>query len=186
MSAIAWRSWPTMNRPTAKLSCDGFGLKAKRLLLPLDLAKCPLEIFPLANGFTKPFEGEIVLLHVLEQRTISMQNGANDTIIRQAERHLERIGRDYLRPTVGTILRVRIGTPHEEILREATVTNADLLLLPTFAPSLWEKWTGRECGATARNLVGNAPCRIFVVDMQEHFNCFRRWQKEEACDRCQA
>ena len=180
MPATAWRSWPTMNRRTAKLSYDSFGIKANRLLLPLDLAKCPLELFPRANGFAKPFEREIVLLHVLERRTNAMPGGFNDMTIRQAERQLERIGRDYLRPTVGTVFRVLTGTPHEEILREATAANADLLLSPTFAPSLWEKWTGRECGLTARNLVGNAPCRIFVVDMQKHFNCFRHWAREEA------
>jgi nucleotide-binding universal stress UspA family protein len=169
-----------MNRATAKLSCDSFGLKANRLLLPLDLAKCPLEIFPLANGFTKPFEGEIILLHVLEPGTNAKQGGANDTSSRHAERHLERIRRDFLIPTVEATIRVRIGIPHEEILREATATNADLILLPTFAPSLWEKWAGLDCRATARNLIVDTPCRVFVVDVQNHFNCFRRWAREEA------
>jgi len=175
-----------MNAPFLKLSCDAFGVKADRLLLPIDLAKCPPEIFPLANGFVRQFGGEIVLLHVLESRMNTAQVGGSDIDARRAKRHLERLGRDYLRPTLNADFRVRIGIPHETILAEAAATNADLILLSVFAPPIWRRWVGFSHGETARNLVAGAPCRVFAVNVRTHFNCFRRWTRKEFYRQCAA
>jgi len=48
--------------------CEGLGMTVEKLLLPIDLARRPLEMFPLANRNTKPAENEIVFLHVLDRR----------------------------------------------------------------------------------------------------------------------
>ena len=174
----------TMSAPLSKLSCDNLGMKVNRLLLPIDLAKCPLEIFAVANGFTKPFGGEVVLLHVIDPQS-DAGRGAIDAIDRdQAARHLERLGRDHLRPTVEATCRVRSGIPHEEIIAEATATNANLILLPTFAPSIWRRWAGLAYGKTTRSLVIGAPCNVLVVDVRTRFNCFRRWARKESFRPC--
>jgi nucleotide-binding universal stress UspA family protein len=167
-----------MSAPFTRLACADFGIMADRLLLPVDLEKCPLEAFPLANGFSRPFGGEIVLLHVLEHRTNAMQVGGRDVELRRAKRHLERLGREHLRPTVDASFRVRVGIPHEEILAEATASGVELILLPVFAPSFLEKLLRSSCGETARNLVVGTVCRVFVFDVRERFNCLRRWADE--------
>ena len=182
--AIAWRFQLTMNVPKLKLSCEHFGIKARCLLLPIDLAKCPLEIFQLANGFTKPFDGEVVLLHVLDGRKHAMLSEPAELDRRRAKRHLERLGRDYLNPTIEASFRVRVGIPHEEILAEATETNVDLILFPTFDPSIWRRLAGLICGETVRNLVAGARCRVFVVDVRTRFNCFRQWSDEQEINPC--
>jgi nucleotide-binding universal stress UspA family protein len=168
-----------MNVPKLKLSCEHFGIKARCLLLPVDLAKCPLEIFQLANGFTKPFDGEIVLLHVLDGRKHAMRSEPAELDRHRATRHLERLGRDFLSPTIEASFRVRVGIPHDEILAEATATNADFILIPTFVPSIWRILAGVIHGETVRNLVGKASCRIFVVEVQTRFNCFRQWSDDQ-------
>ena len=173
-----------MKMPRAKLSLELLGIKSNRLLLPIDLTKCPLEIFQLANGFTKPFDGEIVLLHVLDQRKNRMQDGLAEIHLRRARRHLERLAHYYLNPTVEASVRVRVGIPHEEILAEATAADTDLILFPTFIPSIWRRLAGIIPGETVRNLVAGARCRVFVVDVHTRFNCFRRWAKEEALGQC--
>ncbi len=182
--ATVWRLLLNMNVPKLKLSCEHLGIKANRLLLPIDLAKCPLEIFQLANGFTKPFDGEIVLLYVLDQRKNARRSELAEIDLRRAKRHLERLGHLYLSPKVQASFRVRVGIPHEEILAEATETSVDLILFPTFNPSIWRKLAGIICGETLRNLVACARCRVFVIDVQTRFNCFRRWAKEEAFGQC--
>ncbi len=139
-----------------------------------------MEIFPLANGFAKPFIGEIVLLHVLDRRPNAAQWRGQELDLRRAKRHLERIGSEYLLPTVEASFRVRVGVPHEEIIAEAVATNVDLILLPTFIPSVWRRLVGANSGATARELVAGATCRIFVVDVRTRFNCFRHWTGEVA------
>jgi len=173
-----------MQTPRPKLSFDRLGIKADRLLLPIDLAKCPQEIFPVANGFTKPFHGEVVLLHVLDRRKNGRSRDFGEVELHRAVRHLERIGRGYLVPTVEASFRVRMGIPHEEIRAEAAATNADLILLPAFAPAIWRRLTGFIYGETVRNLVVGAPCRVFVADVRTRFNCFRYWAREEACTPC--
>lgn len=170
-----------MARP--RLTIDRLGLTANRLLLPIDLAKCPLEILPVANGFTRPFDGEIRLLHVFDRRRYGGGRGSGPGELQRAEQHLARIGRHFLSPTIEVSFRVRVGIPAEEIRAEAAAGNVDLILLPVFRLSLWRRLTGGGSGATARQLVVGAPCRVFVVDVRTRLNCFRRWAKEESCDR---
>jgi nucleotide-binding universal stress UspA family protein len=162
-----------MNIPGSKLSYNAFGLKADRLLLPIDLARCPMEILPLANELAKPFDGKITLLYVFDRRRIS----AMDCEIRQAERMLRRVGQ-HLKATVEASFRVRAGVPHEEILAEASVTQADLILLPTFAPSFWKRIIGSNGSETARSVVTGSSTRLFVVDVRTPFNCLKHWLGE--------
>jgi nucleotide-binding universal stress UspA family protein len=170
-----------MNTALSKLSFSNFGMAAGRLLLPIDLKKCPFEVFPLANGFARPFDGEIVLLHVIDSASESSGRQL-DT----ARRHLEHIARDFLRSSVEVRFRVRTGLPHEEIFIEASETKADLILLPVFAPSLWKRLVGAGSRSTARNIIGGAPCRVFVVDVRTRFNCLRRWNADAPSRRCAA
>jgi nucleotide-binding universal stress UspA family protein len=148
-------------------------MTADRLLLPIDLRKCPFEIFPVANGFARKFDGEIVLLHVIDSP--SEFDGREREA---AQRHLEHIARDFLRSSVDVRPRVRTGLPHEEIFGEASETKADLILLPVYSPSIWKRLVGSSSRSTARNIVGGAPCRVFVVDVRTRFNCLRRWSAD--------
>jgi nucleotide-binding universal stress UspA family protein len=158
-------------------------MTADRLLLPIDLAKCPMEIFPLANGFAKPFEGRIILLHVLDRRLGCRRPFAEDVDIRQAEQQLVRIGQ-YLSPSVEACFRVRIGVPHEEILAEASGARADLIILPVFKPSFWKRVVGGSaCGETARNVVAGSPTGVFVVDVRARSNLLPRRTPLESSNR---
>jgi nucleotide-binding universal stress UspA family protein len=164
-----------MSTPPSKLSFRDFGFSVERLLLPIDLRKCPLDVFPFANGFSKPFGGEVILLYVLEPLSPDAE------LMRDTARlHLEHIARDFLRASVEARARVRLGLPHEEIFAEATEARADLILLPVHAPSIWRRLAGSGYGSTARNIVGGAPCGVFVVDAQTRFNCLRRWGAKAA------
>jgi nucleotide-binding universal stress UspA family protein len=164
-----------MSAPVSRLPSEGFGAGANRLLLPIDLAKCPPEIFPLAKGFARPHGGEIELLYVLDLQSNAGQRGASEADRNRAERHLERIGRYFLWPAVKACFRVRAGIPHEEIFAEATAARADLILLPVHTLSIWRRLVGSGHGETSRRLVAGASCGVFVVDVRMCFNCFRHW-----------
>lgn len=170
-----------MNTPPSRLSCSSFGVAAERLLLPIDLERCPFEIFQLANGLAKPFGGEVILLHVLDPRA-----AAGGTAGDMARRHLENISRDFMRSSVEARHRVRTGIPHEEIFAEAAATGADMILLPVHPPSIWKKIVGSGYGSTARKVVAGAPCRVYVVTVRTRFNCMRRWGAENSPNRCPA
>ena len=128
----------------------------------------------------------MVLLHVLDRRLDADHHKADEDERGNAERHLRRIGRDYLPATIEARFHVRIGIPHEEIIAEAASTGANLILLPVFAPSIWRRLDRSGYGETVRTLVGRAPCGVFVVDARTRFNCLRRWALERSSDRCAA
>jgi nucleotide-binding universal stress UspA family protein len=156
-------------------------MEVGRLLLPIDLRRCPLEVFPLANGFTKPFGGEVVLLHVLDRRS-----DAAGAAREKAHLHLEHIARDFMRSSVEVRPRVRTGLPHEEIFAEAAEAKADLILLPVYAPSIWRRIVGPGFGSTARNVVSGASCGVFVVNVRTPFNCLRHWGAQGSPRQCAA
>jgi nucleotide-binding universal stress UspA family protein len=156
-------------------------MEVGRLLLPIDLRRCPFEVFPLANGFAKPFGGEVILLNVLDPGADA--DGSTRT---RAHLHLEHLARDFMRSSVEVRSRVRSGLPHEEIFAEAAEAKADLILLPVYAPSLWRMLVGPGFGATARNVVSGASCGVFVVNVRTRFNCLRRWSVREPERHCAA
>jgi nucleotide-binding universal stress UspA family protein len=156
-------------------------MEVGRLLLPIDLRRCPLEVFPLANGFAKPFGGEVILLNVLDPR--SDEEGK---VRERAHQHLEHLARDFMRSSVEVRPRVRAGLPHEEIFAEAVEAKAELILLPVYAPSLWRRLVGPGFGSTARNIVSGACCGVFVVNVRTRFNCLRRWGAQASPRQCAA
>ena len=165
----------------SRTSLDAFGVDAERVLLPLDLAKCPLEALALANGFTRRFGAEITLLYVLG----GAREAGETTVAAGAERiHAEaclgRLVDLHLRSTVSGVPRVRVGDPAEEIIAEAEAARPDLLILPTFSPPLWKTLLARPCGRTASRVISRAPCRAFVCEVQGRLNCLRRWRDLEA------
>jgi nucleotide-binding universal stress UspA family protein len=167
-----------MNVPESKLRYNAFGLKSERLLLPIDIAKCPMEVLPLANELAKPFDGTITLLHVYDRR----RSSAMDCDIRQAERILRRVGQQ-LKATVEASFRVRVGIPHEEILAEALAIQADLILLPAFAPTIWKRIVRSSGSETTRNVITGSATRVFVIDVRSPFNCLKHWLGESATDK---
>lgn len=163
----AWLLAHTDEAAPQQRAVNSLGMTSGRLLLPIDLARCPPEIFPLATGLTRPVNGEIVLLHVLDRHARRRIDGG------QAERHLRRIGRDYLHVFAQLCYRVRSGIPHEEIAAEAEEQDADMILLPVFAPSIWRRIAGSGYGATVRNLVSSASREILVMDVRQRIDCLR-------------
>jgi nucleotide-binding universal stress UspA family protein len=156
-------------------------MEVGRLLLPIDLRRCPLEVFPLASGFAKPFGGEVVLLHVLDPRSAESSR-ARET----AHVHLEHLGRDFMRSSIEVRPRVRAGIAHEEIFAEAVESKAELILLPVYAPSIWRRLVGPGFGSTARNVVSGASCGVFVVNVRTRFNCLRQWGAQASPRHCAA
>jgi hypothetical protein len=80
-----------------------------------------------------------------------------------------------LRPDIATNIRVRFGKPAEEILAEAATGNADLIVLPSYPPSLWSRLLAPILPRVVEQVIRKAPCRVFLASPQDRFDCEDVW-----------
>ena len=112
---------------------------AKRILVPLDHTPPPHELLDLVHGAARGSGAVVRLMHVapVPERLI----GADGHIIAYADQEVARLeaeGLDRLHPValhffgcVPVESVIRFGDPVTEIIREADLFEADLIMLPT-------------------------------------------------------
>ncbi len=148
-----------------------FHFQANRLLLPIDITKCPLGVVALANQLTKRHGAEVILLYVVEYNTSVAQCLRLYKFRReQAKVCLRKIGDQFLKKTITGVYRVRFGCPSDEIIAQAVESGVDLLLLPVFPPTFWNVLVQKQPCRTSRELTVRAPCRIFAYEAHSKIN----------------
>jgi nucleotide-binding universal stress UspA family protein len=150
-------------------------MKPERILLPLDIRKCPLEVFSVVNDLAKQSGVTVTLLHVVSLNIAAPEKGIYEQLGREAHWHLERLARGCLRPGVTTITRVRFGKPAEEILAEAADGNVDLIVLASGLPSFWSRLFARLVPRVVERVIREASCGVFLTTVKKWFNCESIW-----------
>jgi nucleotide-binding universal stress UspA family protein len=157
-------------------------MKSERILLPVDVARCPLEVFELVNGLAKRPEVTIILLHVVSLNILAPENRVYEELGQEAQWYLENLANKHIPPMASTIAHVRVGNPAEEILAEAKAESVDLIILPTYGPSFWNRlkglWTNvciPSVSTLAERVIREATCGVFVVLAKTRLNCERAW-----------
>jgi nucleotide-binding universal stress UspA family protein len=158
-------------------------MKPKRILVPIDIARCPLEVFTRVNAFAGRPGVTVILLHVVTVKIAEADNRLFEELGREAGWHLERLARKHVHPDASTLIHVRIGKPADEILAEAKAENVDLIILPTFGGSLWKRgasfWKRLVApifpGMIVEKLARNAPCALLIMHAESRFNCEQSW-----------
>jgi|SRR5208282_262617 len=154
----------------------------ERILLPVDVAKCPLEVFELVNGFAKRPEVRVILLHVVNLNIAAPENRVYEELAQEALSYLERLADKYIHPIASTVAHVRTGRPAEEILAEAKAESVDLIIMPTSGPSFWSRLMGLCRRASnpivsplAEKIIREAACDVVLVATKTHMNCEKAW-----------
>jgi nucleotide-binding universal stress UspA family protein len=157
-------------------------MKPERILLPVDVTRCPLEVFDLVNGFAKRPEVTVILLHVVNLNILAPENRVYEELGQEAQWYLESLANKHIPPMASTITHVRVGNPAEEILAEAKAESVDLIILPTYGPSFWNRlkglWTNvciPPVSTLAERVIREATCGVFVVLAKTRLNCERAW-----------
>jgi nucleotide-binding universal stress UspA family protein len=158
-------------------------MKPKRILVPIDIARCPLEVFTRVNAFAGQPGVTIILLHVVTVKIAAADNRVFEELGREAGWYLERLARRHVHADASILIHVRIGKAAHEILAEAKAENVDLIILPTFGGSLWKCgapfWKRLVApifpGAIVEKLARNAPCALLFMHAEARFNCEERW-----------
>jgi nucleotide-binding universal stress UspA family protein len=150
-------------------------MKPQRILLPLDIRKCLLEVFSVVNSLAKYPGPTVILLHVVTLIIAAPEKRVYEQLARDARWYLERLARGCLRPDVATIIRVRFGKPADEILAEAAAGNVDLIVLPSSPPSFWDRVFAPILPGVVERVARKAPCAVFRARVQGGFNCEDVW-----------
>lgn len=157
-------------------------MKPQRILLPVDVAKCPLEVFALVYGFAGKPEVTVILLHVITLNIVVRGNRVFQELAAEAEAYLQRLADQHLPPMASTILHVRLGEPGKEILDEARAESPSLIILSSYGPSFWNRLkavckpaSSSPVSPLVEKVAREARCEVFVVAAKTRFNCEMAW-----------
>jgi nucleotide-binding universal stress UspA family protein len=144
----------------------------RRILLPIDVAKCPLEVFPFINELAEEHEATVTLLHALSG------GGANGEFqkesMRAAEKLLEQLARKFINPRLASRTSVHVGMPPDAILAEAAQSSVDLIVLTSYGNSAIGKRPTRS--QIVQAVLDVAPCNITLLPVRTSFNCAQQWE----------
>ena len=170
---------PQLDRPSL-WNGELRSLKPKRILLPIDVVRCPLEIFSRVNDIARHQGVTVILLHVLHLNILAPENRVYEELARAAAWYLERLARACLPASAGTIIRIRTGSPAAEILAEARAEHVDLIILPVGRPSFWKRLCAPILRWRVAKVIRTAPCAVLVTNVEARFNCQEAWGRQ-AC-----
>jgi nucleotide-binding universal stress UspA family protein len=152
-------------------------MKTDRILLPIDLAKCPLDAIPLINSLAgHSTDVTVILLHVLNLNIMAPEARIYDDLCNEARWRLHRLAREQVHPQVDFCVRVRVGDPFEEIVAEAREQQVHLIVLPTFESSFWKRLFAPVVPRVVEKLARRAPCPVYTLRSAASFNCEMRWK----------
>lgn len=146
-------------------------MKLEKILLPIDLVRCPLEALAVARAHAQRLEVGITLLHVVELSVDAVDNRLYREAGWAAEQSLARLAERYLPPLASLALRVRLGKPAEEIVAEAREATMDLIILATCRTALWRRLRRSVLPGVAERVLRQAPCPLLVLHAKALLNC---------------
>ena len=154
----------------------------KRILLPIDLTRCPLEVFEVVNGMAARADTTVILLYVVSLNILAPENRVYEELYGEALSYLQRLARLHLAASATPVFHVRFGHPAEVILAEAQAEHVDLIILPAPGPSLWDRlvslWKdrgGHLFRPIVRQVIQHSTCGVFLLTTRSHFDCQRAW-----------
>jgi nucleotide-binding universal stress UspA family protein len=150
-------------------------MSLERILVPVNIAKWPVEVFFVANSIAELPNSAVTLLHVVTLNIAAPEKGVYEQLGRDAQWHLERLARGCLRPGITTLSRVRFGKPAEEILAESADGNVDLIVLASKPPSFWSRFVAPILPRVVERIVREASCGVFLTTAKKWFNCENIW-----------
>jgi nucleotide-binding universal stress UspA family protein len=157
-------------------------MKSEKVLLPLDIARCPLEAIAAVNELARSSATKVSLLHVVRLNIVSPVNSLYEEISQEVRWHLNRVAERYLDPALDVSICVRKGEPWQEIVAQAQRERVSLIVLPTFGASfrarlraLWSSELTPPLSALHNRVIQNAPCPVFLVRARNTFACEELW-----------
>jgi universal stress protein A len=145
--------------------------KPSRILVPTDLSDNSFKAIRLAFDIAQQYDSEVILLHVIRDpiRECSVDYCISKELVNQLQAEMNESVRKGIRqqlaklPSIDAdkvITDVKIGNPHEEILKEAEERNIDLIVIGALDTTGLSKYM---LGSIARHLLLEAKCQVLLT-----------------------
>jgi nucleotide-binding universal stress UspA family protein len=148
-------------------------INLRRILVPTDFSESARKAFLYGLSFAREYEGELLLLHVVESLTMGYASDlfpvpmaeVFDEISGYAKAELGKLGAEAKEKGVVARELVVQGKPSAEIVRVAREETADMIVLGTHGKGMLDK---ALFGSTAERVIRRAPCPVLTVGLDEH------------------
>ena len=148
-------------------------INLKRILVPTDFSESARHALLYGTSFAREYEGELVLLHVVENLTVGYASDlfpvpmaeVFDEISGYAKAELAKLGAEVREKGIKVREMVVQGKPSAEIVRVAREETADMIVLGTHGKGMLDK---ALFGSTAERVIRRAPCPVLTVGLEEH------------------
>jgi nucleotide-binding universal stress UspA family protein len=148
-------------------------INLKRILVPTDFSESARHALLYGTSFAREYEGELVLLHVVENLTVGYASDlfpvpmaeVFDEISGYAKAELAKLGAEVKEKGIAVRELVVQGKPSAEIVRVAREETADMIVLGTHGKGMLDK---ALFGSTAERVIRRAPCPVLTVGLEEH------------------
>lgn len=144
---------------------EAFGIKIKKILVPIDFSDCSKRALHSAIGFARQYGAEITLLAVVPDERTSFDYGEAE-YVSWLERRQEGYERE-LRKLIDTMNvdvplhpLVKTGRPFQEIVCAAKSLNADVIVISTHSE---RGLFSATLGSTTERVIRYASCPVIVV-----------------------
>jgi nucleotide-binding universal stress UspA family protein len=160
-----------MNTSNLSKPANGIGLRFddanfKRVLVPVDFSVCTLETLRYAKALVEKSDMAVDVLHVIQpslgrHEAVISSPGLIRTMVEGARQELKRlVGVLWANESNAPVsIRVREGRADEVILREASSTNASLIIMGMRSRSWLSGLLRRH---TVKHVIQNSPCPVMV------------------------
>jgi nucleotide-binding universal stress UspA family protein len=151
-------------------------MKASEILVPVDVAACPLDVFSFVNEYVKDGIAKVTLLHVSRLNVQVPENRLYMEVAQELEMLLLRLKAIFLSPQINANVCVRAGKPAREIVEQAAATKSDLILLTNDAD---KRRKGLFKADVVKEVIAAAPCPVCVLQTGTQLDCRRQWSSIE-------
>lgn len=136
----------------------------KKILVPIDMAHAErgAAMITQAKEILHPTEGEITLLHVIQEIppyvTVELPADMDEKAITESEVYLNSMIKEFDLPASTKVV-VRQGNPFHEILDQARASETNLIVIASHQPGLSDYLLGSVAGKVVRH----SKCSVMVL-----------------------
>lgn len=143
----------------------------RKLLVPVDFSDDSDRAFNIALNIASKYQARIFILHVINGTVQQfaadycidkniMDRVMNEGIVFSNEKIREAIGKNPDIGNIKVIPYVRRGQPHEEILKEASEREVDLIVISSHGKTGYKKYF---IGSVAEKVMKDAKCPVLLI-----------------------